>query len=255
MPQVMILAKVAIVSVFLALCAMPVQSETRVEGSTDHGAMHHEHGRGVSATGQTPEEELAYSLFMHHFSGVAVLMIGALVLVDRVTGRRWRALGIGIGLVWLIFGAHVFIRSDVEGWPLGPAGFLESFSMPTAGEWLQHKVLSLIPLSLGIFSLAAQARASDGPRPGPANRERSYGGLVVGLLAVLGGAGLLVHQHQDHPGMDLVNIQHRLMALSSLFIAASAVLDMRDRPAWRLKPYLFPIGLMVIGLQLAFYVE
>jgi hypothetical protein len=252
MPNGALFARVAIAGVFLALCAMPVRSETRVEGATDH---HHSAPAGVSATGQTPEEELAYSLFMHHSSGVAVLVIGALVLVDRVTGRRWRALPVGIGLAWLVFGTHVFIRSDVEGWPLGPAGFLESFSMPTAGEWLQHKVLSLIPLGLGIFSLASQIRDKGGSRPGPANRNGSCGSLVVALLAVLGGAGLLVHQHADHPGMDLVNIQHRLMAVSSLFIAASAVLDMRDRTSWRIKPYLLPVGLIVIGIQLALYVE
>jgi hypothetical protein len=32
---------------------------------------------------------------------------------------------------------------------MGQAGFVESFAMPTAGEWIQHKVLSLIPVLLG----------------------------------------------------------------------------------------------------------
>jgi hypothetical protein len=231
----------------VCVLAPPAWSDTMVEGLGDTAA-HHEHGaRAVSPLGQTPEEELAYSLFMHHSSGIAVLMIGALLLMDRLTGRRWPSFGIGMGLVWLLFGIHIFVRSDLEGWPVGPAGFLESFSMPTAGEWIQHKALSLIPLGLGVFYLVRP------PKPG--HEKRPYGSYLLAGLAGLGAIGLLIHQHQDHPGMDLVNIQHRLMAVSSLFIAASAVLEARMWPQWRIKPYLLPVGLLAIGLQLTLYVE
>jgi len=198
---------------------------------------------GVDHDGTT-DEELAYSLFMHRSSGVALIMLGALVLADRMTKRRYGAFQIGIGVVWLLFGLHLFIRSDLEGWPIGPAGFLESFSMPTSGEWLQHKVLSLIPLALGVWTFVS--------RRVPMSAPVSY---ALGGLLALGGAGLLVHQHADHPTMDIVNLQHRLMAVTALFIAGSSVADGLARLDWKPRPYLVPSGLIVLGLQLVAYVE
>ncbi len=246
----------AVLIISLVVCALPAWSETRVEDSHDHGAVHQHSASGmtVSPIGQTPEEELAYTLFMHHSSGLAVLLVGVLVFTDRLTGQRFERIRLGMGLVWLIFGIHIFIRSDPEGWPVGPAGFLESFSMPTASEWMQHKALSLIPLSLGVFYLVhcgRQVGQTGAPRPS----RLAYGNYVLAALGLLGAVGLLIHQHQDHPGMDLVNFQHRLMAVSSLFIVASAVLESQEWLGWRVKPYLLPSGLMIIGLQLALYVE
>jgi putative copper resistance protein D len=217
-------------------------------GASDQGAMTHSgHGAspavGVDHAGET-EEELAYSLFMHHSSGVVLILLGALVLADRVTGRRHGAFQISVGLVWLLFGLHLFIRSDPEGWPVGPAGFLESFLMPTASEWIQHKVLSLIPLALGVWTFVS--------RRVPMSVPASY---AMGAVLALGGAALMIHQHADHPGMDIVNLQHRFMALTALFIAGSSVADGLARLTWKAKPFLLPCGLMVLGLQLALYVE
>lgn len=240
-----------LVLVILTLLLSPLaEAETRLDGTHEHGAarQHESSQSNLSPAGLTPEEELAYSLFMHHSSGLAVLVVGVLVLMDRLTGHRLKRIRLGMGLVWLIFGIHVFIRGDPEGWPLGPAGFLESFSMPTAGEWMQHKALSLLPLGLGIFFLVYLTRA-------PREHQASYGSYALAAVGLLGAAALLFHQHQDHPGMDVVNFQHRLMALAVLFVAASAVMETLDRFRWKVKPYLLPSGLILIGLQLALYVE
>lgn len=77
----------------------------------------------------------------------------------------------------------------------------------------------------------------------------------MGGLLALGGAGLLVHQHLDHPTMDIVNLQHRLMAATALFIAGSSVADGLGHLTWKLKPFLIPSGLIVLGLQLVVYIE
>jgi hypothetical protein len=71
----------------------------------------------------------------------------------------------------------------------------------------------------------------------------------------LAGAVLLVHQHVDHLPLDLVTLQHRLMGISALFIAGSSQADEWDPVSWRFKPLLVPSGLMLLGLQLALYVE
>jgi hypothetical protein len=55
--------------------------------------------------------------------------------------------------------------------------------------------------------------------------------------------------------MDLVNLQHRLMALTALVIAAGSVGEGLGRFRWTHKPFLVPCGFMVLGLQLALFVE
>ena len=205
---------------------------------------HEVHEGMLHDTHQRPEAPDEYSLFMHHSSGVALIVLAILVLSDRLTRGRIAAIQLGIALIWLGFGAHLFIRSDPEGWPIGPAGFLESFSMPTSVEWIQHKLLSLIPLALGLWTLITRGRAM----------KTSLSYALGGLLA-LGGAALLFHQHLEHQTMDLVNLQHRFMAITSLFIAGSAMADGIARATSRIRPFLLPSGLMLLGVQLVIYVE
>lgn len=117
---------------------------------------------------------------MHHSSGLALVLLGLLVLADRLTRARFTAIRVAIGLLWVVFGTHLFIRSDPEGWPVGPASLLESFSMPTWAEWVQHKLLSLIPIALGMWTFISR-------RVGP-TAPQSY---AVAAMAGLGAAGLL----------------------------------------------------------------
>jgi hypothetical protein len=158
----------------------------------------------------------SYSLMMHHTIGYAVLTIGFLTLMDRITSYRYALLRIGIGALWTVMGLFIFVRADPEGWPMGAAGLMESWTMPTAGEWLQHKILSFIPVFIGSYTILSR-----GPAITP---TRS---LILGCVAILGVIGLLSHQHHDHPGMDIVNLQHRWFALTALLTAVSFVLEAR----------------------------
>ena len=207
----------------------------------EHGSMSHE---GALHDAHQPDVINEYSLFMHHSSGLALIVLGILVLSDRLTRGRIAAIQLGIAFIWLGFGTHLFIRSDPEGWPIGPAGFLESFSMPTSKEWIQHKLLSLIPMALGVWTLWSRHAE---PKP--------YLTYAMGAVLALGGAALLVHQHLNHPSMDVVNVQHRGMAVTSLLIAGSFVASGLAQGKRRLLPYMVPCGLLILGLQLAFYIE
>ena len=191
-----------------------------------------------------PEEDLEYSRFMHHSSGFGLLLIGALLLADRLTTHRHRLFRVGVGGAWLLLGMFLFVFSDLEAWPIGPAGFIESFSIPTAHEWIQHHLLAMIPMVLGVYTMLSPWKD---PRP-------LWRYLAAGI-AVLGGAGLLIHQHLDHPGLDVVNVQHRLFSLTSFFIGASLAVEGSRRLNWKAKPYLLPGGLLLLGIQLALYVE
>jgi hypothetical protein len=191
-----------------------------------------------------PIDGAAYSMSMHHSSGLAVIVLGMLVLTDRLTNRRYGAVRLAIGITWIVFGAHVFIWSDPDAWPLGPPGFLESFSIPIADEWIQHKLFSLIPFILGTWTLLSKRGIIIG--------RWSY---ALGGVLALGAAGLLIHRHLEHPTMDIVNLQHLFMALTALAIAGFSMADGQSMFTWKVKPFLFPIGVIVLGIQLALYVE
>lgn len=211
---------------------------------------HHEHSMAVQheprlpPSGLSPEEDLEYSRFMHHASGMTVLLIGLLLLLDRLSAHRYRLFRIGSGLTWVAMGVFLFVFSDLEAWPIGPAGFIESFSLPTADEWIQHHLLSMIPMMLGIYTMLSRWKES-----------RSLWTYLAAGVAMFGGAALLIHQHLDHPDIDFVNIQHRFFALTSFFIAGSLAVEGSARFTWEGKPYLLPAGLLLLGVQLALYVE
>src|SRR5947208_16087506 len=141
--------------------------------ASDEPASPHHHERSAAtrhesvyetlpASGLSPEEDLEYSRFMHHSSGVTVLVIATLLLGDRLTAHRHRLLRVGSGLAWLLFGIFLCVFSDLEAWPIGPAGFIESFSLSTTHEWIQHHLLSMIPMVLGIYTMLYHWRE---PRP------------------------------------------------------------------------------------------
>lgn len=219
----------------LSLAAEPLAQKT---------VIHDYETQTQSGTGGPPESNRHYSLFMHHATGTVVLMLSGLVFADRLTGERSRLIRVSIGSVWLLLGIFLWIRADPEGWPIGPAGFLESFSMPTAGEWLQHKVLSLIPMLLGMFWLTSAGRS-----------RASWWNSALAATSMLGALGLLRHQHAAHPGMDLVNVQHRLFAATALIIGTALVLEGWDGWAWKYKRLILPTGLLILGVQLMLFTE
>lgn len=218
-------------------------------GHGEAAATHEGHDSGTPAVvrgGITREEERAYSLFMHRTCGIAVISLGILILADRLTRRRYGFIRKGMGLIWLLMGVHIFINADPTDWPLA-AGFTESFSRPGSGEWMQHKLLSLVPMGIGLYTMLSAPRLQTNPAV-------SYG--LAAVLAVAG-IGLLFHEHEHSPGMDMALIvkQHNVMAMTALLIAAGWLADALDRVAWKPKLFVVPIGLILLGLELTLYTE
>lgn len=185
-----------------------------------------------------------YSVFMHHSSGLVLVMIALLLTVDRLRLCPHAFITIFIGCTWLFFGIFLFIKSDPDEWPIS-LGFMESFNKPaTASEWIQHKVLSLIPMLLGAYTLLARSGG-----------QGTTWTIAVAGATLLGGLGLLIHQHFDHPDFDMVNFQHRLFAASGMFVAGGLLMERWGTITWRGKPFVVPLGILLLGLQLALYVE
>ena len=185
-----------------------------------------------------------YSMFMHHSSGLVLMLIALLLVVDRLGLCPHAVTMVLIGCTWLLFGVFLFIKSDPDEWPISVA-FMESLNRPvTRNEWIQHKLLSLIPMLLGVYTMSA--------RRGGQPLTRTY---AAAGAALLGGMGLLIHQHFDHPEFDVVNFQHRLFALTAMCVAGGLIIERLSTITWKAKPFVVPIAILVLGLQLFLYVE
>lgn len=213
--------------------------------STVHSAERHADHDASPTQADTERGGTSYSLIMHQTSGSGLLLIGILTWIDRNTIRRYSSLRISIGSLWMMIGLFLFVRADPEGWPIGGEGFLASWTMPTAGEWLQHKVLSLIPLLIGTSTILV----------GGVSRTNAMWNYGLGAAALLGAIGLLSHQHRDHPDIDIVNVQHHWFAVTALLTTVSLILETWQRWGWERKNLLYPTCLIVLALQLLFYVE
>jgi hypothetical protein len=217
------------------------------QAAVTHGG--HDGGSGDVALvrgGITREEERAYSLFMHRTCGIAVISLGVLILADRLTRRRYGFIRKGMGFIWLLMGVHIFFNADPTDWPVA-ASFTEGYSRAGSGEWMQHKLLSLVPMAIGLYTMFSAPKLQSNP-------VVSYG--LAGVLAVAG-LGLLFHEHEHSPGMDMALIvkQHNVMAVTALLIAAGWLADALDRLAWKPKLFVVPVGLILLGLELALYTE
>jgi hypothetical protein len=197
-------------------------------------AQGHTHARGRSGT------EVAYSEFNHRSSGVFLLVIAAFAFWQALRRPRGIWPGVIAGL-WVVFGIYLFVRSDPEAWPWGPLGLIESLRDT---EVLQHKILTLIPIVIGVA-------------------EALYGyGLVrfrpslgfMSLLSLGGGIGLFLHFHQGRFHFDWIYLQHAAMGLTGLAAGVGLLLSRRAEPGSKLH-LLWPTFLLAMSLVLIFYSE
>ena len=240
----------AVMASVLVFALAAVMSWNSAVADEPHETGSHDHAQGIGSSGSaidqaTLEHEKAYSLLMHRSSGLALLAVGGLLLADRLTRRRYRVVRIARGIAWMLLGVHILLNADPAHWPMG-AGFVESFSIPSPNEWLQHKILALLPLGLGLYTIVTRARE---PTP-----LRCY--ATAGLLA-LGAIGLWFHEHLHEPGMNmaLIERQHQWMAVTSLLIASASAAEGWEPFRWSAKLFLLPTGLILLGLILATYIE
>ena len=80
----------------------------------------------VPGSGELPPRnaaDIAWSEYNHHWSGLFVLAIGILSLLNAA-GVRWAK---HWPLMFLLLAVFLFLRSDPEVWPLGEEGFFTSF--------------------------------------------------------------------------------------------------------------------------------
>jgi putative copper resistance protein D len=202
-----------------------------------------------TAIGQESQQEAHHEArvwleFNHHVGGVVVLVLAGLTWLE--------VLGIGqtaaVRLAWpsclILIGLYNVILSDRFAWPIGSSGLIEILSNP---EILQHKVLAVMVLALGLIELLR--------RLGRVTHNTAWLYLFYGM-AVLTASILMVHDlgagpHTHSEGLTLTHVLMGLLALLALVLKALV-----DRGILIGKStQLYPLSLVGLGLLLLLFTE
>ncbi len=198
----------------------------------------------VEGSGELPPrnaDDIAWSEYNHHWSGIFVFAIGLLALLNQA-GLRWAR---HWPLVFLGLAAFLLVRSDPEVWPLGSIGLLESLRDV---EVVQHRMFAALPIVFGLFEWGVRTGRIRDPRAA----------YVFPLICAGGGALLLTHSHAIANVKDqlLIEWTHTPLALAAIVAGWSRWLELRlpGRIA-RISGWIWPACFVAIGLMLFFYRE
>ncbi len=198
----------------------------------------------VPGSGDLPPRnaaDIAWSEYNHHWSGMFVLAIGILALLNQAGlrwARHWPLLFLGLAF-------FLFLRSDPETWPLGDIGFFESFRDV---EVLQHRMFVVLIVVFAVFEWRVRATG----------RTTGWTPLVFPLMSAAGGALLLTHSHAIANIKDqlLIELTHTPLALAGIVAGWSRWLELRLKPpASRVAGWIWPVCLIFVGMLLLLYRE
>jgi putative copper resistance protein D len=184
--------------------------------------------------------ERAWSEYNHHWAGLFVVTMGALAILHFVgvrPARHWP-------LVFLGLATFLFVRNDPRAWPLGPAGFWESLTLP---DVLQHRTFVLLVIAFALFEwMVRTGRLAERPW-----------GYVFPLLCAVGGGLLLTHSHAMFNLKDefLSEVTHAPLGILGAFAGWGRWLELRLPAAGRAPGWIWRGCFTGVGLILLFYRE
>jgi putative copper resistance protein D len=190
--------------------------------------------------GQRKPIERAWSEYNHHWAGLFVATMGVLAGLERLGVRRARHWP----LVFLGLALFLFIRNDPRAWPLGPAGFWESFALP---DVLQHRAFVLLVVAFGVFEWMVRT----GRLP-----SRPWG-YVFPLVCAVGGGLLLTHSHAMFNLKEefLTEVTHAPLGILGAFAGWARWLEMRLPAAGKASAWCWIGCLTAVGALLLIYRE
>lgn len=187
-------------------------------------------------------EEYAWSEYNHHLAGLFVLLMGLLALLERTGRARWAR---HWPLLFLGLAAVLFVRNDPRAWPLGPAGFWESMTLP---DVLQHRLFVLLVVVFGLFEWMVRTGRLRSP----------HWARVFPLFTAAGGGLLLTHSHAlvDLKAEFLIDVTHIPLGFLGIVVGWGRWLEVRLPPADRRLPgWLWAVGMVLVGVLLLLYRE
>jgi putative copper resistance protein D len=186
----------------------------------------------------------------HHLAGGLVLLAGLFLIGSRRAQRRWPWLRFAWPACFVACGLFLLVYSDSDLWPFGPQSWWYGLSHDP--EDLQHKLFAMILLTLGVVEVQRVRGVLTTP----------WSAWVFPVLALLGALMLPFHEHMagmstmDHMAdMRRIQVEHIAFAVTGGAIAITKGLsELHSR--WRLL-FLrtWPLGLVLLGVQLLTYVE
>ena len=188
------------------------------------------------------DADRGWSEFNHHVSGLFVLAMGLLSLVQALGRVRWAR---HWPLVFLGLAAFMFVRNDPGSWPLGAEGFWAGMADPSV---LQHRLFVLLVVVFGLFEWLVRSGRLRAPRAA----------LLFPLLCAVGGGMLLTHSHAslNLKTEFLTEVTHAPLGVLGLMVGWGRWLELRlDAPEARLPGRLAAGAMTVIGLLLLLYRE
>jgi putative copper resistance protein D len=194
----------------------------------------------MSAVTRREPVERAWSEYNHHWAGFFILSMGLLAALERLgvrAARHWPLLFFGLA-------GFLFVRNDPRAWPLGPAGFWESLSLP---DVLQHRAFVVLVVAFAVFEwMVRSGRLACRPW-----------GYVFPLLCAVGGGLLFTHSHAM---VNLKNefhaeVTHAPIGILGAFAGWARWLELRLPDASRTAGWLWIACFTGVGLLLLVYRE
>jgi len=188
------------------------------------------------------DEDRAWSEFNHHISGMFVLAMGLLGLLQASGRARWAR---HWPLVFLGLAAFMMVRNDPGAWPLGPQGFWDSMREPSV---LQHRTFVLLVVTFGLFEWMVRSGRLRAPRAA----------LLFPLLCAVGGGLLLTHSHAslNLKTEFLTEVTHAPLGVLGVLVGWGRWLELRlAAPEDRLPGRLSACAMAAIGVLLLIYRE
>jgi putative copper resistance protein D len=186
--------------------------------------------------------DIAWSEYNHNWSGIFVLAIGILALLERSGKARWAR---AWPLLFLVLGGFLVIRADPEAWPLGDVSFWASLRDP---EVVQHRILVVL---IGVFSIFEWR-----VRMGWVKDPRAA--LVFPCIVWVGAALLLTHSHalSNVKEQLLIEVSHVPLAFFGMIAGTARWLELRlDEPGSRVASWIWPTAFVLVGFILLIYRE
>jgi putative copper resistance protein D len=194
----------------------------------------------MAPPGERKQVEREWSEYNHHWAGLFVLSMGLLTIAERLgvrQARHWPLLFFGLG-------TFMFIRNDPRAWPLGPAGFWESLTLP---DVLQHRAFVLLVVVFGTFEW--MVRTERLPR-----RPWAY---VFPLLCAAGGGMLLTHSHAMFNLKEefLTEVTHAPLGILGAFMGWGRWLELRLPESRHVSSWVWTACFTAVGVLLLIYRE
>jgi putative copper resistance protein D len=186
--------------------------------------------------------DIAWSEYNHHWAGMIVLVMGALVLLEKTGKAPWAR---HWPLLLVVLAGFLFLRSEAEGWPTGSLTLAESLRDP---EFIQHKAFMVLMTSFAVFEWSVRNQVM----------RNDWAKYVFPLICALGGMMLLTHSHSiaNVKELLLLEMTHMPLAVFAIWSGWTRWLELRlDGRARVLAGWLWPTFFCLTALTLLLYRE